>query len=472
VNLKGLSVLLSTIFLVLFFSCTKINEATELGGDLIPAVDNVNTFDTTIDITAAYFPFNDSSKHLITDNMALGRINDPIFGTTNADMYFNLSSTVYGTSPFKDSVKFIDSVVLSLGYQGGYGDTSISSQVTVQVSEINTGLQFQDTVLYRFDHPGFNSGSVLGTKTFSGPQFKDSTRIGFKSDTTKVANVLRIRLNNSIGDKLKSFDATATGGFKNDSFFREKFRGFAVKTTNISGPGMLAYFNLVDFTKSALIVYYRSSNNGIKDTATATFVHSSYSQANSIKRTPGGNYLANLNQSSSQNLYIQSSPTGSYVGMAIPVLSSFPNRVIHRAELIAYKVSPVLDNLFAVPARLLLDHKGASNGKDSAYIFENDLQAGFDGSLNFASFGGNLRPDNSYRFNITRYVQGIVTRKERNDSLRLYAPYRSNLFAKNMGQSISIPNLTNIASGRVVVANGNFTDPSKRLRLRIIYSNL
>lgn len=34
----------------MFFSCTKINEATELGDDLIPAVDNVNTFDTTLTV--------------------------------------------------------------------------------------------------------------------------------------------------------------------------------------------------------------------------------------------------------------------------------------------------------------------------------------------------------------------------------------------------------------------------------------
>ncbi|HVF80848.1 MAG TPA: hypothetical protein VM884_02900, partial [Flavisolibacter sp.] len=145
--------------------------------------------------------------------------------------------------------------------------------------------------------------------------------------------------------------------------------------------------------------------------------------------------------------------------------------------LIAYKVTSnsVSDNFFAGPERLLLDHKGQSNSKDSAYLFENDLQPGLDGSLNFALFGGTLRSDNSYHFNITRYIQGIVTRKDRNDSLRLYAPFRSNLFAKNLGangQSISIQNLTNIASGRVVLANGNFPDPSKRLRMRIIYSNL
>ncbi|MDQ6755357.1 MAG: DUF4270 domain-containing protein, partial [Bacteroidota bacterium] len=91
-----MTVLLSLICIVLFFSCTKINEATELGGDLIPAVDNVNTFETNLDVQTSYHLFNDTSKNLISDYMALGKINDPIFGTTSADVYFNLNSPLYG----------------------------------------------------------------------------------------------------------------------------------------------------------------------------------------------------------------------------------------------------------------------------------------------------------------------------------------------------------------------------------------
>lgn len=444
-----------------------------MGGDLIPAVDNVKTFEVNLAAQTAYHPFDDSSKHLITENMALGKITDPVFGTTTADMYFNLSSLVYGSSPFinKDSVEVIDSVVLSLAYRGAYGDTL--SQIGVQVNEIAQNNNFNDTTLYRFDQPGFTTtGSVLGTKTFNPKTLSDSIPFIRAGVTTKVANVLRIRLNNSLGDKLKSFDTTGNGGYKNDSLFRAAFRGLVVTATTASGPGALAYFNLVDNNDTRLIVYYRAKKGGIKDTASASFIHSTYSQANSVKRTAGGNYLAELNTTSPQNLYIQSSPLGSYVSIKIKGLDTLPNKVIHRAELIAYKVPSLLDNIFTVPTRLLLDHKSSTNGKDTAYIFENDLQVNVDGSLNFNSFGGTLRSDNTYRYNLTRYVQGIVTRKEKNDSLRLYAPLRSNLFAKNLNQNISIPILPAIANGRVVLASGTFTDPAMRLRLHIIYSNL
>ena len=161
---KGLFVLLSFLSVAIIFSCTKINESTELGDDLIPAVDNVNTFDTTLELQAAFFPFEDSSKHLFGENMALGRITDPAFGNTTADLYFNLSSPTYGASPFRDTITAIDSVVLSLSYTTAYGDTTAAAQIGVEVSEINLGNNFYDSIFYRYDNPGFTTGTSLGNK--------------------------------------------------------------------------------------------------------------------------------------------------------------------------------------------------------------------------------------------------------------------------------------------------------------------
>lgn len=183
-KLKGLLALLSPLSILLLFSCTKINESTQLGDDLIPAVDNVNTFDTTISLAAAYHSFDDTSKNLIADNMALGRLNDPLFGTTNADMYFTLSSgasgTSYGTYPFgtaPSSVQRIDSVVLSLSYQSGYGDTT-GTDISVSVSEIAPGNEFKDTTLYRFNTTGFSTiAPTLGTKTFRTIDLDDSSTL-------------------------------------------------------------------------------------------------------------------------------------------------------------------------------------------------------------------------------------------------------------------------------------------------------
>lgn len=479
-KINGLFALLTFLSFYLFSSCTKINEATELGADLIPAVDNVNTFDTTITLQAAYRPFNDTSRHLINENMALGKISDPVFGTSTADIYFNLSSgssgQTYGTYPFgahKDSVLGIDSVVLSLSYQGAYGDTA-NSQLSVQVTEISPSGTFKDDSVYTFFTPGFaTTGSVLGTKTFAVNKLRDSVPVLRKGDTTKVANVLRIPLQNSIGQKLASFDTT--NGYRNDSLFRSLFRGLAVKTTAATGFGAFAYINAYDANKTRLIVYYRVKRTGgvIDSAASVVFTHARYGQANSIVRSAGGEYLAGLNNPSSQNLYVQSSPSGSYVGIKVPGLENFPNKVIHRAELIAYAIPSAADNFFTYPNVLFLDHKSPT--ADSAYLFERDVPTSSDGTLDYASFGGAISRDKSYRFNITRYVQGIVTRKERNDSLRLYAPFRHDVYEITSRQMLPYPYsnvLSNIAKGRVVLAGPGHPDQSKALRLRIVYSNL
>lgn len=479
---SNLFAVLSVLFLTFFFSCTKINEATELGDGLIPAVDNVNTFDTTITLDAAYRMFNDTSRHFVTENMALGRINDPVFGTANADMYFNLSSgatgTGYGAYQFgvsKDSFAGIDSVVLSLSYQAAYGD-SANSQVTVEVYEIPQGSDFKDDSSYRFTQPGFAIGTVIGTKSFAVNRLKDSVQVLRKGDTTKVANVLRIPLAVSLGQRLSTPD---TSFYRNDSIFRTIFfRGLAVKTISASGQGAFAYFNLYDLAKSRLIVYYKTKTANGTDDAATVFTHARpVGQANAIARVPSGDYVTNLNNPNAQNFYLQSSPAGSYIGIRLPGFEAFPNKVIHRAELIATKVSSASDNVFTGPNLLFLDHKNpaAFSTSDSAYFFDRDVSTSLDGTPDFATFGGAIRSDGTYRFNITRYVQGIVTRKERNDSIRLYAPFRAFVYSPTTKQVLQYPFnnvLDNIAKGRLVIAGSSHPDPAKRLRLRIVYSNL
>jgi hypothetical protein len=60
-----------------------------------------------------------------------------------------------------------------------------------------------------------------------------------------------------------------------------------------------------------------------------------------------------------------------------------------------------------------------------------------------------------------------------NYSLRLHAPYRASLwFPSATPERFPVPFLDFIAKGRVVVAGGNFAEPEKRMRLRIVYSKI
>ena len=111
------------------------------------------------------------------------------------------------------------------------------------------------------------------------------------------------------------------------------------------------------------------------------------------------------------------------------------------------------------------------------------------GQDNFTTFGGytinkTVGADivKSYNFDITRYVQGVVTRKDSvftlrlsaptNDSLYYTSPYPSNVFG---GIYYILPAIANhTADGRVILGGGGAgaaTAPY-RMRLRIIYSKI
>lgn len=471
------------VFFLFLIACTRI-DTTRLGAGLIPAVDNVNTFDTVLEVQSDNMLMTDTSKSFNGDDMAVGYISDdPEFGQTVAEMYFNITAAAGASYPFvfKDSVKGIDSVVLSLDYKGSYGDT-VAPQ-TYRVYEIGSGTTFKDSTYY-LKNPAFRPlGTEVGNKTVAFKDLNDSITISRAPDTPKVVNVMRIKLNNSLGQKLVDIDSNA---YKKDADFRAIFRGLAViPDTNNSGNG-LAYFNLEDRTRSKLIVYYRVGRAGKIDTTFAEFNHDTVGQANLIRRKPAGNYAAFLNNGNptDDQLYIQSTP-GSFASLKIPGLSTLSNRVIHRAELRVTRLETPSDSKFAQPLLLFLDAE--TTDRDSAYTIQNDfLLSPVSGTIgrfigNFDAFGGVLE-NNMYKFTLTRYVQGIITRKEPNQTLRLHAPYepapyfvppgRFTDYTPNSLSILSFGVIEQPAKGRVVLWGGNAPDPAKKLQLYIIYSKI
>jgi hypothetical protein len=460
-------------FLFFFSSCKKINEATQLGDDLLPAADNVQTFELALNAVTSNVLINDSTKVFYSDIVALGDINDPEFGHSHANIDFNITPSSFGTYPFlkKDSLA-IDSVVLSLSYQGAYGDTISNGIQTVRVYEIAQNAGFYDSALYKFSDPASDfatTGPELGSATYTISKLQDTLTLIRGRDTSKVNNVVRIRLNNSLGTRFAQYDTTSTsnGGFKNDSIFRTLFRGFAIKPDPTGNA--FSYFNLADGSKTKLTVYFRTTGAS-KDTTSFDFHHSANGQSNYINRQNGGNYLTYLNSGAGDKIYLQSAP-GSYVSIKIPGLDTFGNKVIHRAELLAVKIPSALDNIFASPSRLILDRTNKLT-PDTAFMLEKDLTVDASGNFGFTLFGGTLRSDNTYRFNISRYVQSIVTKHEPNDTLRLYAPLRTTVYNSNFRTYLNVPGINAIAKGRIVLGGGSHADPAMRLRLRIIYSKL
>ena len=149
------------------------------------------------------------------------------------------------------------------------------------------------------------------------------------------------------------------------------------------------------------------------------------------------------------------------------------NRLIHRAELIFEKY-PSTDGFFAPPPYLFAE--AVSTTGDSAFTIRNDFvpvqsTPGYD--LN--AMGGVFR-NNQYVFNLSRYVQSIVTQKFTSYKLRVFAPFATQPYyipehTDQPSGKIGVILNTPVASGRVVLYGGGSLDP-KRARLRIIYSKI
>jgi hypothetical protein len=123
---------------------------------------------------------------------------------------------------------------------------------------------------------------------------------------------------------------------------------------------------------------------------------------------------------------------------------------------------------------LFLDALNAAG--DSAFTIRNDFVPintfpGYDQGL----LGGVFRYE-KYVFNISRYVQSILTRGFPNYTLRVYAPFTTQPFympPNTNTPSTRIPIILNtpVAAGRVVLYGGGSTE-EKKMRLRIIYSRI
>lgn len=477
------------ILAIAFSSCKKINESTELGGGLIPPVDNINTFDTSLTVQAFQNIFgtgNDSQYVAKNDEYFLGKINsDPLFGKTDARLFLELKPPFfkyYFLNRTLDSLK-IDSVVLVLDYQETYGDTNTAQ--TINVYELDQSNKFKSDSFYLIRQNTFTYTNLLGSRTFSPRSLKDSVKAF--GDTT--ARQLRIKLNNSFGTRLLSYDSSGTGAYRSDSLFGANFRGFALQSMN-TGNAVMG-FNLTG-ANTKLAIYYRYNKGGpLKfDTTVANFTFSGSSAvANYIQRDYSGTpVLTALNNGTNPDptIFIQNTP-GTFANIKIPALSGLSNRVIHRAELIVEQLYDGSDTVYRTPDYLYLDASDPSI-TSSSYKFRTipyDLSFTSSGSLNLGAFGsvpiiaidGSGNRIKTWRFNVSRYVQHVLTGTQRLYDLRLTAPFTINeQFGIPPGTDQTTGILVNptIVKGRVrLVGNtGSLDTNPHRIRLRLVYSKL
>jgi len=187
-------------------------------------------------------------------------------------------------------------------------------------------------------------------------------------------------------------------------------------------------------------------------------------------------------------LYLQTGP-GTFATLKIPQLNNFPNSIIHKAEIIVEQIPAstpalaALDRALTPPQYLYIDlldtvlpirYKPIYFDLNPTVPYNPDNSLFFlpSGGIDFGYFGGFIQRKNDalgnsifyYSFNVSRYVQNMVTNRTNNYTLRLYAPYNLNYY------NTVIPFNNNLANGRVKVGSGS--NVNYKLRLRIIYSKI
>jgi len=470
-----------------FFSCKKINEATTLGGDIIPGADGVNTFEINLPVEAYNGLFDgitDSISMSGSEDHFLGNISlDPLFGKTNAKIFlelkpsFNSGKWTFSGIVNPDSLH-LDSVVMVLGWHGTYGDSTLPQRV--RVYEMDQSNDFRYDTAYQIREQVFTYSNLLGSKDVIPASLRDSIK-AFR-DTT--ANQLRIKLSDAFGNRiLKGTGYDSSGAYASDSAFRTYFKGFSLDTDPSFGNALMA-FGVNSTSDTKLAIYYHYDKNGVSDTTVDYFTFNATSaHHNFINRNLTGTPIlaAQGGTTPDDYIYLLNVP-GSYATVKVPGLRTLDKTVIHRAELVMEEVYDNSDKIFIPPQTIYLDVFDSALLKYKAvpydFILDNTGAGygpfGVNGSNALDGFGNTIR---TWRFNLTRYVQNIITNKEPVHDFRVlshrvvYDEYRTSN-GNNTGDYVTygIPMNSLYAIGRVRVGGGNH--PTQKMRLRIIYSKI
>ena len=491
------------IIIVFSWSCTKL-DTTTIGSDLLPAVDNINTFADTLDINTLQGVFDDTTKLSVSntaENYVFGINNDPVMGRTNATLFLQLKPGFYpyyyGTP--NDTILGIDSVVLCLAYKAIYGDTL--TPIILQVKAVDPNWHNEWDSLGTYSNPSLRNinyappvTDVLGTTSLNLASLPVYHLIGKGKDS--VINQIRIKLNaddDLVKNPLQSADSL-TGIFSRDTLFRSRFNGFAISM--LSGNALI-YTQLSDPMTRLEIHYKRKNGTAVPlDTSFSTFVYNNGVNGDaSPRRGAVADHIERLRNAlpnpGDQEIYLQTAP-GTYASLKIPSLTNYPNRIIHRAEIIMEEIpsDPVNDGYFREPNYLYLDLVDSGTAKwkpiyhdlNPAYAYDPDYKSGLpyypsNQQVDFSYYGGVKKQvadasapggtRTTYSINITRYVQQIATKQTPNYELRLFPAYDI-IYPQYSATVIPYPNL--IAAGRVRLGGGHPVDPKYRMRLRILYS--
>lgn len=440
------ALILSASFLLLFQACKK-------DGVLNPEFAE-NTTSLVFSDTSTVRTYTEIGDTILADNISTGLVGlykDSVFGTSTASLHVQpllpSNSLVFGND---NDVLVTDSVVLSLEYNGAYGNITVPQ--TLEVFRIDEELD--DSKSYYSNAIIQTLPSILGTKTFT-PNVDSSVRVIRPnqvggSDTVSLSPQLRIKLDNSLGDEILS--ESGQDAVANNDNFTKFLKGLKIAPNNSgslnNNENAILYFALTS-TNTKLTVYYNSTGAGdtVSIPRSVDFpINSSSVRFNTFNHDYSGTPVETSLQSGTYDA--MHSYTLAMAG--VQSLIKFPN----------LKENFENKQLTINKAELYIP---AANGSHATYGFANSLIVASKndaGELQFipdffegtSYFGGTFESSSqSYKFNITRYIQGVINGSENQNGLILLVS----------GSAVK--------AERIVLFGAD--NPNDKIRLNLYYSN-
>ncbi len=375
-------------------SCTTENDP---NNGIIPVSDSLQLRFTDTTTLQAHIVQDDTLRTDNTDRGILGSYHDPIFGRTTSSFYstFTSSQSFIGNSSY-----ILDSVILTLRADGGYGDLSkFTGYQVLQVFEVTETIGTAPATGYN-STDSFDCAPVpLATFGFA-PQF-------FSQGTEPAA--IRIKLNTSFGNRFFNNDTI------NATNLNEYLKGIYVRIDpsiyNIQGIGNggIVYFKLNNDV-SALKVHYHECPTCTTAAERRTVKFPMSSSANKRINIFRHNYtnadaafMAKLNDTNntvaSDKLYIQSLQ-GIRIKVKMPYLKSYLDSgdvIVNRAEFII-PVDPSQNyQLYKEPANIMAY---TLNSSGQVRLMDDIFYVYYDSYYNTAT--------QEYKIVLTQYVQQVL----------------------------------------------------------------
>lgn len=389
---------------------------------------------------------------------AVGYFKDPVFGSTDARTF----SQVFSTGGHFGEGPVLDSAVLILRYpslinEAVYGDTL--SPVNIVVEELAE--EMVDTAEYYTDQL-FETGQVIGSLEFTINR-KDSIMLQAivkdgPDSLIKSPPQLRIKLDPAyFTSKFLNID---TSILNDQEEFLNYFKGISLRmdSSALASNGALMSFNIASEEASEIRLYYRTNDNA--DTLSKSFpLNSAATQASYVYHNYAGTPVAAaLEGNGDGSLYIQGLQ-GLQTKLSFPWLKNLIDSGmvnVNKAELV-FSVIPGTGTSYPPAPKLTLHQGPAENGfiRHIVDTYANSTVARF--------FSGVYQEEtNTYRFNITRYVQALLNGEADDDSL-----YVGVLNTVYQGQNL-VGSIYGISQPTRVIVGG--AHPDYKARLEIVYS--